>query len=208
LLAALVLSQLIQQGKVLVSGGYLYRAVGYQLSGRTDRALSDLSEGKRLNPKDPEIDYWLGIINLSRRFLDSASSSLERAKPSFNSPRLYLTLAAIYSDLKKTHVAEAVYQEGIATYPGLAPLHAGLGALYARSRRYEDALTELKKAQEMDPFYAETYHFLGHTLYRLGRLDAAHQSLERFLQLSPPKDPRQRLDRDLMHKIRPESKSP
>ena len=208
LLAALVLSQLIQHGKVLVSGGYLYRAVGYHLSGRTDRAVTDLWEAKRLNPKDPEIDYWLGIMKLSRRSLDSASSSLERAKPSFNSPLLYLTLAGIHSDLKQANVAEAVYQEGIATYPGLAPLHAGLGALYARSRRYEDALTELKKAQEMDPFYAETYHFLGHVLYRLGRLDAAHQSLERFLQLSPPKDPRQHLDRDLMHKIRPESKSP
>jgi hypothetical protein len=60
----------------------------------------------------------------------------------------------------------------------------------------------------MDPSYAETYHFLGHIFYRLGRPDEAYRSFERFLQLSLPTDPRQRLDRDLMHKIRPESKSP
>ena len=208
LLACLALLQLIQQGKVLASGRALYRAVGYQLSGKSDRALADLSEAKRLNPGDPEIDYWLGMMQLSVGSLDSARSSLEKAKPSFNSPRLYLTLGAIYSDLGQPHVAETVYREGIATYPGLAPLHANLGALYARSKWYEGAITELTRAQEMDPSYAETYHFLGHIFYRLSRPDAAYRCFERFLQLSPPKDPRRRLDRDLMHKIHPESKSP
>jgi hypothetical protein len=208
LLAALVLSQLIQQGKILGSGKYLYRAVGYQLSGKTGRALADLSEAKRLNPQDPEIDYWLGMLRLSVGSLNSARSNLEKAKSSFNSPQLYLTLGAIYSDLGQPDVAEAVYREGIATYPGLAPLHAKLGALYARSKRYEEAVTNLKQAEEMDPSYAETYHFLGHIFYRLGRPDEAYRSFEHFLQLSLPTDPRQRLDRDLMHKIRPESKSP
>jgi cytochrome c-type biogenesis protein CcmH/NrfG len=208
LLAALVLLQLIQQGKVLGSGRYLYRAIGYQLSGKAERALADLSEAKRLNPQDPEIDYWLGMLRLSAGSLNSARSSLEKAKSSFNSPQLYLTLGAIYSDLGQADVAEAVYREGIATYPGLAPLHAKLGALYARSKRYEEAVANLKQAEEMDPSYAETYHFLGHIFYRLGRPDEAYRSFERFLQLSPPTDPRQRLDRDLMRKIRPESKSP
>lgn len=208
LVSCLALLQLIQQGKVFESGRDLYWAIGHQLSGKADLALTDFSEAKRLNPQDPEIDYWLGLAHLSRARLPLAKDSLERAKTSFNSPRLYLTLGAIHSDLGELGRAEAIYQEGIATYPGLTPLHAALGVLYARSNRNQEALRELKKAQEIDPSLAETYHFLGHLFYRLGRPGEAQQNLERFLQLAPAADPRRNLDLDLMRKIRPGSKSP
>jgi len=202
------LLQLIQQAKVFESGRYLYRAIGHHLSGKTDQALEDLAEAKRLNHQDPEIDYWLGLTYLSVGHLHSAKEFLERAKSSFSSPRLYLMLGAMDADLHGVSAAKALYQEGIATYPGLAPLHARLGALYAQEGRFQEALRELEGAQAMDPFYAETHHFLGHLFYRLGRLREAHQSLKYFLQLAPSSDPRRPLDLDLMRKIEPRSKSP
>jgi tetratricopeptide (TPR) repeat protein len=201
LIACLALLQLIHQGKVFESGRHLYQAVGYHLSGKIDRALQDLAQAKRLNPQDPEIDYWLGLSHLSAGRLHSAKEFLERAKSCFNSPRLYLTLGAIGADLQEVSAAESLYREGIATYPGLAPLHARLGALYAHEGRFPEALRELEQAREMDPFYAETHHFLGHLFYRWGRPREAHRSLKYFLQLASPSDPRRRLDLDLMRKI-------
>lgn len=208
LVACLVLLQWIHQAKVLQSGRHLYRSVGHQISGQPNRALEGLADAKRLNPQDPEIDYWLGLTHLSMGRLRSAEDFLGRAKSSFNSPRLYLTLGGIHADLKDPSTAEALYQEGIATYPGLAPLHARLGALYAQQGRYYQALQELRRAQKMDPFYAETHHFLGHLLYRMGRPREACQSLRDFLQLAAPSDPRRPLDQDLMQRIGARLKSP
>jgi len=208
LLACLALLQLIHQGKVFASGRHLYQAIGHQLSRKVDRSLDELSEAKRLNPKDPEIDYWLGSTYLSLGRLDLAQDRLQRAKSSFNSPRLYLTLGSILSDLRRLPEAEALYREGIETYPGLAPLHSGLGAFYGRIQRYEEAIKELVKAREIDPSLPETYHLLGHAFYRLGQNREAHQSLQHFLSLAPSSDPRRHLDLSLMRSLKAGIKSP
>jgi tetratricopeptide (TPR) repeat protein len=66
----------------------------------------------------------------------------------------------------------------------------------------------LEQARSIDPFYAETHHFLGHLFYRLGRTREAKESLGRFLQLAPTTDTRRPLDLDLMRRIKPSPKSP
>jgi predicted Zn-dependent protease len=208
LVACLALLQLIYQGKVFASGRHLYQAIGHQLSMKADRSLEELMEAKRLNPKDPEIDYWLGSVYLSLGRLDLAQDHLQRAKSSFNSPRMYLTLGSVLSDLRKLPEAEALYREGIETYPGLAPLHTGLGAFYGRSQRYEEAIQELVKAREIDPSLPETYHLLGHAFYRVGSNREAYQNLQHFLSLAPSSDPRRHLDSSLMRSLKAGIKSP
>ncbi len=69
-----------------------------------------------------------------------------------------------------------------------AALRASLGALHTRFGRYEDALTELRRAialvdQPDDPRLAMYQRFLGNLHYRLGALDQAAQAYARAVAL-------------------------
>jgi|GEM_PF-2961032 putative inorganic carbon (HCO3(-)) transporter len=202
LIACLLLLQFIQQGRAFASGLHLYRGIGYHLAGKSGLALEEIGEAKALNPKDREIDYWAGLVHLRAGRLHSAREFLRVAQASFSSPHLLLLRAEIQADLKDREGAHTLYQEAIRTYPGLAPLHAGLGALYAREGRYAQALAELERAKEADPSYAETYHFLGHLHLRRGQIKEAQEAWDRFLALAPQGHPWRPLDQRLLNRLR------
>jgi Flp pilus assembly protein TadD len=72
--------------------------------------------------------------------------------------------------------------------PGSAPAHALLGEV-ARRRGEQDALddavSEYRKALELDPRLPEAHRGLGLALHKLGQRPAARAALNRYLELAP-----------------------
>jgi Tfp pilus assembly protein PilF len=88
------------------------------------------------------------------------------------------------------------YDEAIRHYTGLlgaqaprteiaARMHNNLGAAYLRTRRYDEAETEFRRAIEIDPEYLEPYYNLGLVLAAFGRRDDAVRVLRRGLAIDP-----------------------
>jgi len=68
---------------------------------------------------------------------------------------------------------------------GTARMHNNLGAVYLKTRRYEDALLEFQRAMAIDPGYLDPYYNLGIVLMDLGRYADAVPVLQKGLTLAP-----------------------
>lgn len=103
------------------------------------------------------------------------------------SPQAYVNSADYYRATGQDQVGEKLLKEGIAQLspPETASLHHSLGLLLVRGKRYEEGISELKKAFEQssgDARYAVVYAI---GLEGLGELDSAVKVLEKTLQSRP-----------------------
>lgn len=84
--------------------------------------------------------------------------------------------------------AVELYKDSLETYP-TAEAHTFLGWTYHFQGRVEDAITECKRAIEVDPDFGNPYNDIGAYLIALGRYDEAIPWLERATE-APRYDPR------------------
>jgi Flp pilus assembly protein TadD len=83
--------------------------------------------------------------------------------------------------------AAAEYRRSLAL-KRTAPGYVGLARALYDSNQSADALAELDRAASLDPKYAQTYLLLGEIHQGEGRVDAARNAYQRFLQLQPTGD--------------------
>ena len=136
------------------------------------------------------------IVNMPSRNsaqLGEAEALARRAlalNPSYDSS--YNTLGAVLAERHDDLAAEAAFREAVRLAPDRVAPVANLGALYARTGRYSEALPLLRNAWAKDPTYAGLRTNLGFTLRdsgialgRDGRLPEAVSLLEEAAELIP-----------------------
>jgi len=78
------------------------------------------------------------------------------------------------------------FNKALAIAPNDPTLHNNLGHLYGDMGRSEDAMTEFKKAAELDPNHASNYYYnLGAILVNKGKMDEAAVALKKSTDLDP-----------------------
>jgi tetratricopeptide (TPR) repeat protein len=91
-------------------------------------------------------------------------------------------------DKRKQDQTNAIdyYNKVIAIAPNDATLHNNLGNLYGNMGKSADAITEFKKAAELDPNHAASYYYnLGAILVNTGKMDDAAEALKKATDLDP-----------------------
>ncbi len=88
-----------------------------------------------------------------------------------------------YQKQSEGALAEAIelYQKSIELLP-TAEAHTFLGWAYSLQNQYEDAITECRKAIELDPDYGNPYNDIGSYLIEKGKLEEAIPWLEKATQ--------------------------
>jgi tetratricopeptide (TPR) repeat protein len=81
--------------------------------------------------------------------------------------------------------ALAQFQELIASKPGHARSHLGLGLVLCFVGRFDESLAELKLAVDCDPNSVDAHLNLAKTYAMLGRYDEAKVEFNRVLELRP-----------------------
>ena len=81
--------------------------------------------------------------------------------------------------------AKAFAERAIAIDDQLAEGHASLGQVYKASWQWADAEKEYKRAIEVNPNYATSYHWYAHLLRNLGRYDEAFVTIQRGHEVDP-----------------------
>jgi tetratricopeptide (TPR) repeat protein len=135
-------------------------------------------------PEFPNLHYAYGRYLLSEHQPEKAVAEFQteiRNNP--NHVRSYLYIAATRYRLDSAdgvkYAAEAVRLD-----PSLPFGHYMLGLLYADTREYEKAISELEMAAQQMSQRADIYYALGNAYARVGRQQDAARARERFRQLS------------------------
>jgi tetratricopeptide (TPR) repeat protein len=173
-----------------------YRGLAEFKTGKTDDAEKTFNAAVKANPKDSASLLYLGQLALTRKDLDTAISTLNRATT--NDPRLapawflltsaYLRRATSATDESK---ASADYLGAVRTGEALTRLRSDEEALglYARAligaQQYARAATVLEKAAAGENVSGITLYLLGLSYSRANNFPKAITVLERAVAKTP-----------------------
>lgn len=103
------------------------------------------------------------------------------------SPRIKQLLGEARKEEEQGHLQLAIqkYQAIMALSPREASAYTGLGNLYLRQGRNEDAIAALKSAVSIDKTFAPAHALLGMAYYQVGQFRAARDEFGQALRLRP-----------------------
>ena len=81
--------------------------------------------------------------------------------------------------------SEAEFREAIRLNPNYAPAHHFFADYLKAMGRFDEALVEIKKAQELDPLSLAINTGVGHVLYLSGKYDKAIEQYRKAVELDP-----------------------
>ena len=149
------------------------RAVAKQISNDLAGALDDIAAAIKLNPGSAQL--WSmrgGVLGAQQKYAEAVDafshalelqSTFELARAS----RIYAYMS-MGNDAKATEEAELF----IILFPDSSMAHSTLSAVYAKVKRHDDAVKEMRKAVELAPDNAELHTGLGDLLNDCSHLDA------------------------------------
>ena len=142
--------------------------------------------------------YLKGRYYWNRRTAENLKKAIEQFKTAtdrdHNFALAYAGLADCYALLPEyagrptgetLPQARSFAERAIAIDDGLAEAHASMGQIYKLSWQWAESELEYKRAIELNPNYATTYHWYSHLLRNLGRYDEAFVIIKRGHELDP-----------------------
>lgn len=128
----------------------------------------------KLNEKKTEEKHGL-YYELGKRKLEGAD----------NKPKALLELAIQASEMGRLEEAAGLWEELIRLKPDLGSAYVSLSRVYCEIKRFEDAELASRRAVELAPAMKEAHYARGLSLFYLGRLDEAIESLNKALEIDP-----------------------
>jgi tetratricopeptide (TPR) repeat protein len=153
------------------------------------------------NPDSAEAQFELGNAYVQSGQWDQAQAAFQRAiELDPNLQGAYANLGVVYYQLEKLDLAASQYQKALELNPNDGDVAYNLGALYLQQALLnstppnpdllQQAIAQLKHAQELDPTLAEPYFSLGVAYNALNQKEEAIQAFETFLERDTGHDPR------------------
>jgi serine/threonine protein kinase/tetratricopeptide (TPR) repeat protein len=142
------------------------------------------------------------LFDMQDRFAELTAASLNVALPGESSRRPDLSVQELYARGRKvmlnmqatqTEFATRQFEKAIELDPGFAPAIAGLACIEAPLRWVPTANPDhlarseelARRAIEVDPGFAESYVWLGYSLWRQGKFDPAGEALRTAAEMDP-----------------------
>ena len=140
-----------------------------------DKALAELDEAAQADPHLPFVHFNLGLAYLVRLDFDHAKEEFEKdiaLEPdvAFNYDRLGLVYIYQQQDAK----AEENFREALRRDSHLSSSCFGLARVYQREKKFEQALTAINSAVEIDPNNPNYHNLKGQILLRMGHTQDGH----------------------------------
>lgn len=155
-------------------------------AGKGGEALRLALEAVRLNPRDAEAQYTLGLLLLRSGRADDAEAALGAAialRPGFADA--HYDLALLRHSRGEREAAERGYRRAIELREAFAPAHNNLGVLLENRGELDAARAAFERAVQVDPELADARHNLGRLLARRGELEAALRELSAAVERRP-----------------------
>jgi Flp pilus assembly protein TadD len=149
---------------------------GEALDGMKDRAgaIQQFRAAIQANPKEPEVHWNLGYLLWEQSQFKAAAAEFQLEltnSPDDAQAMTYLADAEIHEN--QFEAARQLLEKSSRINSGIALTHLDLGIAYNDAERREDALRELKLAEQMDPNSPNVHWRLGHLYQILGHKEEA-----------------------------------
>jgi tetratricopeptide (TPR) repeat protein len=144
-----------------------------------ERLLGELA---KQFPTDPRIQATIGIVVFARQDYDGAIRSLSRAvelDPKFTLP--YNQLGYAYRAQGKNAEAEKTFKTYAELLPNDPNPHDSYAELLMRLGRFDESITEYKKALQIDPYFLSAYIGIANDQIFSGKGDEARATLNQML---------------------------
>ena len=172
---------------------------------RGQEARTSLETLVAQRPEDSELLLWLGRAEEELEHDDAAELQFrECIRVSPTNFEGYLALARLYGRRSRSSDARAVLDEARARVPETASMRFQLGELEAQRGELTAAISEYRRALELDPRLPSARFGLASTLRRTGQYDAALAAFEELSALDPGY-PGLALERGLLFEARGEA---
>jgi serine/threonine protein kinase/lipoprotein NlpI len=152
-----------------------------------DASLADWEELTKLQPKNPDPYYCIGVIHLGRRQYDNAKTALQTAiklKPDYASAYWALAQTATWANGPKEafEIIDPVTETLLVKHPETLNVR---GDLYRSLGRLEDAVTDYRRLIALKPDLVETYVSLAQVFDKQGKPDLAKECFEKLVAANP-----------------------
>jgi len=155
----------------------------YVAEKKLDAAEKEFRTGLRLDPKNRDANYNLGVLLMARGSPGEAIPYFERVRPA--NAETSLNLIRAYLESKRTSEALRIAADLSQLHKNDIRLHFSLGVLLASEGQYKTAQLELEKADALNPESFEITYNLGQTLLRNRQYPQAELVLKRALAAKP-----------------------
>jgi Tfp pilus assembly protein PilF len=150
-------------------------------AGRVGEALATLDEAVKRDPDNARLHQYYGETCLNGGLLQEAEKAFLRAlelDPYLTDAHLYL--GAVYQEMDRLADAERQYllAKNNPAYPQPEKIYLGLGMLYQRQMRLEEAEEQLRTSVGIDPKFYRGHFELAGILEQQGELDEAISEYE------------------------------
>lgn len=146
----------------------------------TTGAIEKFRAAVKANPKEPDAHYGLGYLLWEQKAYDEAASEFQAElanSPGHIESMLYLADTEI--ELKHPEIAQPLLESVLRSDPNMQMAHLDLGIIYADAGRNDEALKELKTAEEMTPDDVKTHWRLGRLYRSMGKRDEAKAEFDK-----------------------------
>jgi Flp pilus assembly protein TadD len=149
-------------------------------------ALDILTDLKAANPKDPQVNYWLGMVYLSMGQPGTAVDHLQAAaKVAKKEAQVFATLADAFIAASRPEEALPHARKATALDPKSEFAHRILGDAYARSRRPVMAEHAYENALRLNPASAGCHLALSRLKISVGDMAEAGRHFRKAFELTP-----------------------
>ena len=127
----------------------------------------------------------IGMVLYGRGETDAAIEHLQKAIQLKPDPLSWNNLAAAKVQKGLQAEAEKIYRDVLVMDPKSTDAHYGIGNLYQKQNKFQDAIQQYKKTLEIDPTYFNAYNNLGVVYIFLEDWKHAAEILEKSTKLKP-----------------------
>ncbi len=161
-----------------------------RLSRQPQEAAKRAEEAVRRYPEDRGLRRLRAMLLGEQGQPDEAAKELQAMlNGSVNDIEVYLTIAQIYSQIKRFADAEAAIRKALALSPKPEDQEYALfllGSIFERLKKFDQAEEQFKKVLTFNPLNAAASNYLGYMLADRGvRLDESVRFIKKALELEP-----------------------
>ncbi len=152
------------------------------------KAYIEFQKTIKLDPSHRDAHYALGHIHFQQESYKKAIESFKKAiSIDHEYSEAYNYLGRVYSLLGESDKAIAAYQAALKNvqYDTPEKPYWNMGLIYARQKKYADAVRELKNALRVSPDFVSVYNLLGRVYAKMGETEKSIASYLKVLKIAP-----------------------